>query len=1397
MKVIGGLRTDTLPISNPDGSWIDGWNGLLSSKFNSPTNEWGFFKYDNNYNGRTDLVTIGAIQVNDGSTIIFSIKETLYSEIGLLAVDGTYTVKLDESQDTTNAFNFQWDKQITGETKINGNGDIIFVFTDNFNTPKVVNLTTLAATTAGTFEINDFMLYPDYRSLYLDEANTTILDYGGNILSGTYYFAYTHKFFDGSETGYTNVTRPFYINATPESLGIYSTGCPANTPTNKQIKLVFDYIDIRFDIISLSVICVNDGIITAYDVIDINVNDAVEITYLFTGTEDLTEITQLAIQSRNEIYKTIKSLTTVNKQLYGANVTQAENIKYQKYACNVEVKFEVDLVDVADLKDYDIINQKTLMPDEVYSFRMGFNMTDGSKSKLFHIPGRVSGQTIGDISPLDYAGGGGATTRDLFDYSTLTALNALSPTTYGFDIDGALATYFFETRCTCKATAASTTDIIGGYWENNNEEYVTNNLDADLNDYNGAFDYDGVDIVGGRNLITEVSVYNGGAGAVKHHRTPSMEWLKAELYPVNDDFGRNKIPRIKVNFSNKVIPQYLIDAGIESIFYVIDKKTPENSLVIGQDRTHLFATDVSVGTPNTDSLLNVAANIIVADTLNAGQMDAYNAARANTIRIKSHCPDLLINTPNIAISYIKYYVTTRYEYPDWITQDATYGWTGYTDLSDNINTDLTLVGVASRFSEVANAQYIPNGVIVPINGKNVDNRFSEYCYHFIADRLSMNTLGAGDVREQDGGGVKAQTEYSSLYTMYQYKQNVHNLYSETDFVELFIQEEVGLVTGYIDSGDCFLCDYCYNSYGYRTLTDYASADYQKGIKLAHRYLTISRHNINYRNVTGDHNNYLPVGSPTVYLPQIYRYDDPSPQYNQDYSYQNSFNVYECWSPYQQFITNHPYRIIRAVKPTATDIVETWREFLPNDFYELIENKGEIWNIQGLSDGNLLIHNNSLYKTRGITQMATDTASITLGVGDLFEFPPQEIIADKFGYLGTQHRIACKLNKQGYCFIDAQLGRLFIVSGSEVKELSIEGMRNFFKDNSLVTFNTVTNEIDDNPITSMGWNIEYDEYFNRLLCSKKDYKLKALYQSIYTTDTAKINSIDPEADWFSFQDLNTYAILFPNSAANTNDNRYTLLTYTVAPPAYGTPITVIQSDETYFDNYSFCISYSFDYKEWAFFHNYIPDYIFKTRNQLLSVKDNKIFLHNNADLRGVYYNYELVDGEQLATPYEFIITPCFNLGNEQINKWFYALMWNTNVIHADGSIAVDETFDILSLWNSYQAQSAQALVPFTDIDNIYTENTRSAKGIFSFNSFRDAISDRTLPFLAGGDGITPISTTNTASLSSENKKRFVDKFVVLKFVFSNSYIVVISPYSQTQNSIYLIDCQPLAKAVQPR
>lgn len=206
-------------------------------------------------------------------------------------------------------------------------------------------------------------------------------------------------------------------------------------------------------------------------------------------------------------------------------------------------------------------------------------------------------------------------------------------------------------------------------------------------------------------------------------------------------------------------------------------------------------------------------------------------------------------------------------------------------------------------------------------------------------------------------------------------------------------------------------------------------------------------------------------------------------YNRDYNCLNVFNTLvlngtngNCNT--DKIITFHQRVIYSIVGGNETKFLN-WRVFKVDDYYEMPKNKGVITSLLGVDRKLFIHHEYSLFLAEIKDSIATGTGDVYLKSSQLFDRPPIEVESINEGFGGNQSHFATIFCKLGYCFIDRNAKKVFIYNG-ELKEVSENGLYNFFKDHAQTTLEDV-----DNPYIGNGYMLAYDETYKRLLLTKND------------------------------------------------------------------------------------------------------------------------------------------------------------------------------------------------------------------------------------------------------------------------------------------------------------------------
>lgn len=220
--------------------------------------------------------------------------------------------------------------------------------------------------------------------------------------------------------------------------------------------------------------------------------------------------------------------------------------------------------------------------------------------------------------------------------------------------------------------------------------------------------------------------------------------------------------------------------------------------------------------------------------------------------------------------------------------------------------------------------------------------------------------------------------------------------------------------------------------------------------------------------------------------------DPN-SYNAQYSFENTVNLYVnkplVFSQADGFYT----RTIYSERSFETEAVDSYRSFPINNIYDIPKDTGEI--IDTFVHANILFLHTPKCLWRSyvneLTQSTTTSGQITVGSGGIFDVPSRKIYTEKGGYGGTLSQFAGINTPFGYVFPDQLQGKMFILNGESLEDISEKtGMLRFFNDNLLCLPDRKSNYVNessvylaDNPFTGNGIIACYDFENRRYIMSK--------------------------------------------------------------------------------------------------------------------------------------------------------------------------------------------------------------------------------------------------------------------------------------------------------------------------
>lgn len=592
-------------------------------------------------------------------------------------------------------------------------------------------------------------------------------------------------------------------------------------------------------------------------------------------------------------------------------------------------------------------------------------------------------------------------------------------------------------------------------------------------------------------------------GNVRHFKMPSIRWMKQNIYNNDPLYGGRKLDilNIVLDPNSFDLSDFVDCEGNPAVGYQIGyaKRSDTNGIVVGQ--SIFVASNKKVDTvPQALKSLGFNATYF------------YDNRRVNLDLANLRVYDLknLYNKEAPNINYIRDEVvlTTGIDFLDSTKAPAT----------SKVRNDIT-VGVADFTGDnvvtMADREYIGvNKSKFIINNTLRDNVNNTYLEDTVLLELATPIV-VSTVPELAGifaNNLALQVE-THLLTLLSIKKNCYSEY----FNQTVIPCDGNYTTG-VFGGDTYINVTNINTFGILPFTDEYTTDPSaeedinspaNGIRIANLFLAESRYNFGFRYTNpatvGGSTKHYPIDDPVMYLPNLRRDQEPNliiQGYSTDFNAENDITFNNVYNPYSTPIYRDKFAITRTAPISAESNISTWLNVKINDIYHLDKTSGDVVFL-GAGKGYLIIHHeNALFRTRVRAYIPISGGEAYVGQGDIFENPPEPVVYDKLGALGTQHRWSCIVSKYGYFWFDSENKRYFRYDG-QVSQLSENGLAKFFQDNSFCA--------GDNPFNSFGVHSVIDEENERLLLTKKHTRLTAEYQKrfkgVWKNDQNFINSLE--------------------------------------------------------------------------------------------------------------------------------------------------------------------------------------------------------------------------------------------------------------------------------------------------
>lgn len=1046
------------------GMWIEG-NPDINPKDTSRINlnvivrrgsgdlipEPGFVLHSSNIGN--NKIIIGELPLLNEDVLLFSVTTQGSSEIGLIDRNGNYNIIRNLVE-----LNFRTDKPIHGVFYFNHKNERIIVFTDNYNPPRIINIDRVVDYDS----VNKMNLF--LRAVRPDCITGLIPFSGDGLSTGAYYPIFQYESSDFGTTDWFINYNPVYVNDDDSSsAGIKYDGCKSGIRVNKAIECYLQGIDGDYARLNIGYIYVKDGVYTAYKSNTIKISDFIqnqgEITLTITENQNNRVALDLSeIQKVNALYKTVGLFTNFQGELIGADVNKYSEPNQQAKVNNLLLRWNCTFQKIIDIKSYIpspinvVINnleagyklhefnnrKRTFMAGEVYAFYVQFEYKWGF-GKWYPFIGEPLTNT--HIQPHDkYA-----------DYKKYQLDDTCEPTT---------------------PLTANGIDGKFGVWENQDEFYPATG--------------------------------NYPTGKVRHFKFPSLQYLRNFTYCTDVNFGVTHMPILGIKtYIN--LNDFLDSDGNKAIGFRIGyaRRDNTNSSTLGQSITIInqyyeenigLNGTITIGQTQQKRKKYIGTGGNYVNTFNPDDYRGNFTVDMNRLRL--YPVELLVTKNNPNFNFIRKEYELLNDYAETWSESVTKKL--YAGVKDYATGQSIRNNGNNYIYKVVDKRYIPHNII----DDNYDNLYQE---EYLATTIDDNqsTLLIGGISSANQNTNRFRKEKLPIITLLNVARNYYMNFYNQKIVDCGINGRFTEQGEVIYGGDTYICDMSVNTYGRiadTINTDIESTDYwqrdnvSNGTRNCKRFIICSQFNMSFKfkndSVIGGYTDYYPIGK--TYLNDMKRdvnANDWINGYNRDFNVLNDIEFSEINNPMLQNVTDYWYRIIKSRVIQEASVINAWRKILGSDYYDMVKNRGRIVNLVSDKDAILIHTENSLFKTRSRQTLVTDQDTINIGVGEIFANKPIELLHDTYGSLGTQHKFSCIYTPFGYAFVDGEKGKIFLVNES-VKDITglDSGFESYF-------FNNL-NVDGDNPYTSNGIVLAYDEHNKLIYVTRKAKVLKQEYVSRY-------------------------------------------------------------------------------------------------------------------------------------------------------------------------------------------------------------------------------------------------------------------------------------------------------------
>jgi hypothetical protein len=475
-------------------------------------------------------------------------------------------------------------------------------------------------------------------------------------------------------------------------------------------------------------------------------------------------------------------------------------------------------------------------------------------------------------------------------------------------------------------------------------------------------------------------------------------------------------------------------------------------------------------------------------------------------------------------------------------------------------------------------------------------------------------------------------------------------------------------------------------------------------------------------------------------------------YMTNYSLNQDIRVTRPFPKKLNDVTIFPTRTIRSLDDEGS-INDKYRFFQALEYKDLPRNRGDIFKLFTLGSILYLHTERSLFVTRGKQELQLgDNTQAYVGSGNIFEQDPDEVLPTTTGYGGCDSQFSALTTRYGQFFMNRRDARVYMYSESIV-EISSLGMEKWFLDHIPFRLELLGMDLEaaefklDSPTAEFGFVAVYDPKFKRIILTKRE-----------KIPTETFN-----------QEFETGGVYLQNGQFYSTRS--------------GTVIEL--SNEIYFKDGGWTISYYPELQAWASRHSYIPRLYSTTAEEYYSLinysdsNNNQVWEHSDWENPGKFYNevfnfeFEYIDNTQPGSSKVFSniyywadVVSLSSINYKETHKKtstgftdFY--VYNTNQISGDkkainylsNSRLVDRVWNINDFRDMSRTTSITQEV-VTGIPNVQNEFTTGVVNNLDSQSM----------FLEEGI-VNPLYINENKSWFEQ--KRFVDHYLGVRLISDNS------------------------------